>query len=238
MTEIVVCPHCKHEYQPEDEVALSSTYSHGKLTCVFGCGREFSANQYKGNTRETSIVHQATDLKTKDHDNSSTLKVGKLSIGLNLKKKTMIITGVALIAFTILSFLYNEIGVQTIDKYILHKIFMANVSKKYLEILPEAMEQAKQNILRNYEWEQKNGSNIGIASALKKVKDGPGEKDIQITDAYREVTFSYFEEDKKYTNRFEASKTIGEWLKYLSFLTGALGLIFLLAGLLKPEKPS
>lgn len=55
MTEKVVCPHCKHEYNAEDDIALSSTYSHGKFICIFGCGQEFPASKFKSDGSHNSL---------------------------------------------------------------------------------------------------------------------------------------------------------------------------------------
>lgn len=65
MSERVICPHCKHEYGSEDDEALSSTYSNGNFTCIFGCGKEFRAPQVKSNVSKATEGKQPSSQKLK-----------------------------------------------------------------------------------------------------------------------------------------------------------------------------
>lgn len=65
MSERAICPHCKHEYGSEDDEAISSTYSKGNFTCIFGCGKEFPAPQFKSNVSKATEGKQPSSQRLK-----------------------------------------------------------------------------------------------------------------------------------------------------------------------------
>lgn len=222
------CPKCHAIYEKVDRLLLKKEYEKAE---------EWLNKKQRGKPllKTGQQSPEETGLKSEDYNNSNTLKLGKLSIGLNPKKKTMIVTGISLIAFTIFSFAYNQKGIAMLSGYLYH-IFQHNAGEKLTEYLPQAKSEAMENLISDYERFKNSEIRGWRESAEKKMAAGPTLEDIQATKAYREFTWLvYMPEEKKYNNRYEASVTIGEYLRYISYLTGPLGLIFLLAGLIKSD---
>ncbi len=123
------CLNCGYERQQEDESTFISATECPKCHTIYENGErlllkkeyekaeEWLREKERGKRllKTDQQSPEETGLKNKDYNNSDTLKLGKLPIGLNPKKKTMIVASIALIAFTILSFLFDQIGFEAVN---------------------------------------------------------------------------------------------------------------------------
>ena len=149
--------------------------------------------------------------------------------GSNLKKKAMIKIGIVLIVFTVITFAYNKITINIIE----HKFFVVTQSE-YAQKIPEILSQARQEVLNKRITEYVKYKNVeGLRDAYKnKLEADITDGDIKRTDAYINA---YNAATHKYVDKEIMLKSIGKYLEYMAYLTGPLGIVFLLAGSFKSD---
>ncbi|MGD0276985.1 MAG: hypothetical protein ABSB79_13195 [Syntrophales bacterium] len=134
--------------------------------------------------------------------------------GSNLKRKTIV---------------YNKIVINIIE----HKFFVVTQSD-YAQKIPEILSQARQEVQNKRIADYEKYKNVEYLRDIYKniLKADITDGDIQRTDAYKNA---YTVMTYKYVDKEIMLESIGKYLKYMSYLTGPLGLVFLLAGLFKSD---